>query len=138
MCGREPGLPSISHGESLNIDITLQVYRPLQQAVIVVNILNQQAEVLTTLISTDSGTCFSLDPGIHTVRCDVGPLPLVPGDYRLSVGTAQSSNALAWDVMEALPGFRVDGGGNTAWLQSPDRAGVLLLERCKWEGVLTG
>jgi lipopolysaccharide transport system ATP-binding protein len=133
VCGNEPGLASVGNGDSLVVDVGLSVHRRLERALLVVNILNEQVEVLATIISADNGAYFSLDPGVHTIRCDVGALPLVPGDYRLSVGIAQSSNVLAWDVLEALPGFRLDSQQNPAWLQSPDRAGVLLLDRCTWK-----
>ena len=38
--------------------------------------LNEQMEVLTSIISTDSGFDISLKSGVHTIRCDVGVLPL--------------------------------------------------------------
>jgi lipopolysaccharide transport system ATP-binding protein len=132
ICGNEPGLASIEFGDNVVIDVGLYVLRPLERAIIVINVLNEQLEVLTSIISTDSGFDLSLDSGFHMIRCDLGVLPLMPGNYLLSLGVAQSQAVLAWDVVEPLPGFRIEGTRNTAWLQSPDRPGVLLLDTCKW------
>jgi lipopolysaccharide transport system ATP-binding protein len=132
ICGNEPGLASIDFGDNVVIDVGLYVLRPLERAIIVINVLNEQLEVLTSIISTDSGFDLSLDSGFHMIRCNLGVLPLMPGYYLLSIGVAQSQAVLAWDVVEPLPGFRIEGTRNSAWLQSPDRPGVLLLDACIW------
>jgi lipopolysaccharide transport system ATP-binding protein len=132
VCGNEPGAARIGFRENVRLEIGLNVLRPLERAIIVVNVLNEQMEVLTSIISTDSGFDISLKSGVHAIRCDIGILPLMPGYYRLSVGIAQSQGVLAWDVLEPLPGFRIESNQNSAWLQSADRPGVLLLDSCKW------
>jgi hypothetical protein len=132
VCGNEPGAARIDFRENVCLEIGLNVLRPLQRAIIVVNVLNEQMEVLTSIISTDSGFDISLNSGRHAIHCDIGILPLMPGYYRLSVGIAQSQGVLAWDVLEPLPGFRIESNQSSAWLQSADRPGVLLLDSCKW------
>jgi lipopolysaccharide transport system ATP-binding protein len=132
ICGHEPGVASIGLRDNLVVDIGLSVLRSFEQAIIVVNILNDQLEVLTSIVSSDSGLELSLEPGIHTIRCDVGILPLMPGYYRLSVGIAESQGILAWDVLEPLPGFRIEPTNDSDWLQTTDRPGVVLLDSCKW------
>ena len=132
ICGNEPGLASIDFRDNVVIEVGLYALRPLGPAIIVINVLNEQLEVLTSIISSDSGFDLSLDSGFHTIRCNLGVLPLMPGYYLLSIGVAQSQAVLAWDVVEPLPGFRIEGTRNSAWLQSPDRPGVLLLDTCIW------
>jgi lipopolysaccharide transport system ATP-binding protein len=132
ICGNAPGAASIGLRDNVIIEIGLSVLRTFERAIMVVNILNEQMEVLTSITSADSGFDISLESGVHTIRCDVGILPLVPGYYRLSVGVTQSRTALAWDVLEPLPGFRIEADQNSAWLQSSDRPGVLFLDGCKW------
>jgi lipopolysaccharide transport system ATP-binding protein len=132
VCGKEAGVASIGLGDNISIEIGLQVIRRVERALIVINILNDQMEILTSIASADSGFDVSLDSGFHTIRCDIGLLPLMPRDYRFSVGIAQSHGVLAWDVLEPIPGFRIEGRQNSAWLQASDRPGVLLLDCCKW------
>lgn len=133
VCGKEAGVASIGLGDNIFIDIGLRVLRRVERAIIVINILNDQMEVLTSIASADSGFDVSLDSGFHTIRCDIGVVPLMPRDYRLSVGIAQSHGVLAWDVLEPIPGFRIEGKQNCAWLQASNRPGVLLLDCCKWK-----
>jgi lipopolysaccharide transport system ATP-binding protein len=132
VCNTEPGAACLDVRENLCLDIGLRVLRPIDQLIVVVNIFNDQMEVITSLMSTDSDFEISLDVGDHSIRCDAGVLPLMPGYYRLSVGVAQSGGALAWDVLEPLPGFRIEASQNCAWLQSSDRPGVLLFDSCRW------
>jgi lipopolysaccharide transport system ATP-binding protein len=132
VCGKEPGAASVGIGDNVFIEIGLHVLRRVERAIIVINILSDDMEVLTSIASADSGFDISLDSGLHTIRCDLGVLPLMPRDYRLSVGIAQSHGVLAWDVLEPIPGFRIEGKRNSAWLQGSDRPGVLLLDCCKW------
>ena len=106
--------------------------RSIERPIIVINVLSEQLEVLTSITSIDSDFGVSLDPGFHTIRCDVGALPLMPGYYRLSVGITQSYGALAWDVLEPIPGFRIEPQQSPTWLQSGERPGVVLLDGCKW------
>lgn len=137
ICGSTPGVASVGLRDEVAIDIGLSVRRPLEQAIIVVNILNDQLEVLTSIVSSDSGLELSLETGEHTIRCDLGTLPLMPGFYRLSIGVAESQGVLAWDVLEPLPGFRIEPTNDSDWLDTTDRPGVLLLDRCKWSQRLT-
>ena len=98
----------------------------------VVNVLNEQLEVVTSITSIDSDFGISLNSGYRTIRCDIGALPLIPGFYRLSVGITQAYGALAWDVLEPIPGFKIEAQQTQAWLQSNGRPGVLLIDSCKW------
>ena len=132
ICGCGPGAAHIGFRENVFLEIGFQVLRPIQRAIVVINVLNEQLEVLTSITSIDTDFGISLDPGFHTIRCDIGFLPLMPGFYRLSVGITQSYGVLAWDVIEPIPGFRIEPQQTPAWLQSTGRPGVLLLEGCKW------
>jgi ABC-type polysaccharide/polyol phosphate transport system ATPase subunit len=132
VCGNDPGVARISFRQNVVLDIGLQALRSLEHPILVINVLNEQLEVLTSITSIDSDFGVSLDPGFHTIRCDVGALPLMPGYYRLSVGITQSYGALAWDVLEPIPGFRIEPQQSPTWLQSGERPGVVLLDGCKW------
>jgi lipopolysaccharide transport system ATP-binding protein len=132
VAGSPFGAASLEFGNDLVIDIGLSVKRPVEEGVININILSEQFDAITTLASADSGFTFTFAPGRHTIHCNAGALPLIPGDYRLSVGTAQKGGGLAWDVLEMMPGFRIEGYRNTAWLNWPNRPGVVLFDRCNW------
>jgi lipopolysaccharide transport system ATP-binding protein len=132
ICGNDPGVARIGYKEKVFLEIGIQALRPIERPILVINVLNEQLEVLTSITSVDSDFAVSLDPGFHTIRCDVGALPLMPGYYRLSVGITQSYGALAWDVLEPIPGFRIEPQQSATWLQSGERPGVVLLDGCNW------
>jgi lipopolysaccharide transport system ATP-binding protein len=132
ICGGEPGAAHIGFRDNVFLEIGLEVLRSFQGAIVVINVLNEQLEVVTSISSIDSDFRISLEPGFHTIRCEIGALPLMPGYYRLSVGITQSYGVLAWDVLEPIPGFRIEPRQTRAWLQSSERPGVLLLDGCKW------
>jgi lipopolysaccharide transport system ATP-binding protein len=132
ICGREPGDVSICLWDSLNLEIGVTIFQTLEQGILVINILNEQLEVLTSLTSTDSGFEFPLAPGTHVISCDVAHLPLMPGYYRLSVGIAESSGVLAWDVVEPIPGFRVEVTDKSGRIHTMNRPGVILMNNCQW------
>jgi lipopolysaccharide transport system ATP-binding protein len=132
ICDANPGAASVSVGEAVVIELVFRVWRPLESGLIAVSILNEQMEVVTSLLSTDNGLDLPLEPGLHSIQCKTGPLPLMPGDYRLNVGIAESRGTLCWDVLEPLPGFRVEAKQFGSLIDSADRTGVLLLAGCTW------
>jgi lipopolysaccharide transport system ATP-binding protein len=132
VCGAALGAASLEFGDNLSIDVDVTVNRPVAEGIVNINIFNDQLEPITTLASADAGFFYTLPPGMHTIHCNAGPLPLVPGDYRLSVGVAEKGGGLAWDVLETMPGFRIEGFRNTAWINWPDRPGVVLFDNCEW------
>jgi len=132
ICGREPGVACIGLKDNLSLEIGLTVHQTVDQGIVVINVLDEQLEVITSIASADRGFGLSLPAGSHTISCNVPRLPLMPGYYRLSVGVAQSSGALAWDVIEPLPGFRIEANDAVGHLQTTDRPGVVLLDGCEW------
>jgi lipopolysaccharide transport system ATP-binding protein len=132
VCGVPNGTALVEFGKDIVIDVDLTVKQPIEEGIININIFNEQLEAITTLASADSEYTFTLAPGQHTIRCNAGALPLVPGDYRLRVGTAQNGGGLAWDALEMLPGFRIEGHNNRAWINWPSRPGMVLFDRCSW------
>lgn len=131
VCGTPLGCATIEFGEGLTIEIDLFVQRSVEEGIVNINILDEQLQPIVTLAAVDSGYSFALSPGLCTIRCNAGVLPLIPGEYHLNVGTGQMGQ-LSWDVLEALPGFRVDGHKNAAWINWPNRPGVVLFDKCEW------
>ena len=132
ICGGPLGIAVLQAGQGISLDLTLQVHRPLEQGIVVVRVLNESLETVATLMSSDDGYSLSSALGQCQVRCELASLPLAPGTYLLSVGATQTAGRLAWDVIEALPGFRVTGEASEAWLRWPDRPGVLFMGDAKW------
>jgi lipopolysaccharide transport system ATP-binding protein len=132
VCDTPLGEASLHHGDPLTIEVDLLVKQPIEEGLINVNVLNDQLQTITTLASADAGFFYTLGAGRHAIRCDAGVLPLMPGDYFLSVGVAQRGGALSWDVLETMPAFRLDGYESPAWVSWPDRPGVMLTDRCDW------
>ena len=123
ICGCEPGIGCIGLRDDLVLEIGLTVLQPVEQGIVVINVLDEQLEIITSIASADCGFGLSLPAGSHTISCGVPRVPLMPGYYRLSVGVAQSSGALAWDVIEPLPGFRIEANDVAGQLQTTDRPG---------------
>jgi lipopolysaccharide transport system ATP-binding protein len=131
--GGDPlGGASVQPGETINIDIELDVRRAVDAGIVVVNILDERLDVVATFMSADGGYNLAAPAGAHTVHCELGPLPLAPGNYLVSVGTAASGGTLAWDAVKALPGFRMGGEQSAAWLRWPERPGVLFQGQSTW------
>jgi len=132
VCGAPLGAATLEFGDNLSFDVDLTVKRPVEEGVVNIVILNEQLEPITTLASSDAAFFYALPLGRHTVHCNAGPLPLIPGDYRLTIGAGQKGGRLSWDVLETMPAFRVEGFRNAAWTNWPDRPGVVLFDHCKW------
>jgi len=130
--GADFGAAVLAMGEALEIEVDLVVRRPVEGGVININLYNEQLQPIATLASADRAFSFALEPGRHTVRLNAGVLPLMPGAYFLSVGAAERG-ILSWDVLEILPGFRIDGHNSAAWMSWPDRPGVILADQGEWQ-----
>jgi lipopolysaccharide transport system ATP-binding protein len=132
VCGDPLGGAVLRPGEPVSIDVDLAVLRRVEDGIVVVNLLDERLEIVATFLSSDDGYYFSVGPGVHRVHCELGPLPLAPGTYLVSVGVAAAGGRLAWDAVKTLPGFRMGGDESPAWLRWPERPGVLFQERSKW------
>jgi len=130
ICGASQDTAILEYGQDLLIELDIFVARPVEQGCVNIVLINERLEPVTTLASADSEFFYALRPGRHTIRCNAGTVPLIPGDYFLTIGVGQMGQ-LAWDVVETIPGFRVDFH-NTAWMKWPDRPGVVLFDNCKW------
>jgi lipopolysaccharide transport system ATP-binding protein len=132
VCGGPFGAVVVQPTDRIAIDIELKVHRAVSDGIVVINLLDENLAVVATLMSTDDDHVFSIGPGVHSVRCEAGPLPLAPGEYLLNVGTAPTGHRLSWDALHAVPGFRMAGEDSPAWLRWPQRPGAMLLRDVKW------
>ena len=132
VCGAPPGAITVQPADKIAIEVELRAHRPVSDGVVVINLLNNNLEIVATLMSSDDGQLFSIDTGQHTIRCDVGPLPLAPGEYLLDVATAPTGHRLAWDALNGIPGFRMAGEDSAAWLRWPQRPGPVWFRDARW------
>jgi lipopolysaccharide transport system ATP-binding protein len=132
VCGAPLGAAIVQPSDRIAIDVELRAHRAVSEGIVVINLLDESLEIVATLMSTDDDHVFSTGPGGYSVRCEVGPLPLAPGEYLLNVGTAPTGQRLSWDVLNALPGFRMAGEDSAAWLRWPQRPGIMLLGDARW------
>jgi lipopolysaccharide transport system ATP-binding protein len=131
VCGDPLGGGVVLPGGVVEIDVDLTIHRPVENGIVVVNLLDERLDIVATFSSFDDGYFFAAVPGALRVHCELGPAPLAPGNYLVSVGAAQPSR-LAWDAVKALPGFRMGGEDSPDWLRWPERPGVVFLPRSKW------
>ncbi|HEY1426096.1 MAG TPA: ABC transporter ATP-binding protein [Caulobacteraceae bacterium] len=134
VCGAAPGLAVVQPDDKITIEVELRAHRPVSDAIVVVNVLNENLEIITTLMSSDDDRFYALGRGLHAIHCEFGPLALVPGPYFLNIGVAQTGGRLSWDALHAAPGFRMAGEDSPAWLRWPQRPGTMLLRNVKWSG----
>jgi lipopolysaccharide transport system ATP-binding protein len=132
VCGDARGGAVVQPGEAVVVDVELAVHRAVEDGIVVINILDERLETVATFMSSDDGYVFSVGPGAHRVHCELGPLPLAPGAYLVNVGVAPAGLRLAWDAVKALPGFRMAGEEDPAWLRWPERPGVIFERTSKW------
>ncbi len=132
VCGDPLGGAVVQPGEAVSLDVEFAVHRPVEGGIVVVNILDERLEIVATFMSSDAGYGFSAAPGTHRVHAELGPLPLAPGPYLVTVGAAPAGLRLAWDAVKALPGFRMAGEETAAWLRWPERPGVIFQPTAKW------
>jgi len=132
VCGGPPGAAVVQPDDRIAIDVELRAHRAVSQGIVVINLLNENLDIVATLMSTDDNHAFSVGPGVHSIRCELGPLPLPPGEYLLNVGTAPTGHRLSWDTLNGLPGFRMGGEETPAWLRWPQRPGTVLMRDVKW------
>jgi len=132
VCGGPLGAVVVQPSDRIAIDVELRAHRAVSDGIIVINLMDESLEIVATLMSTDDNHVFSIGPGVHSVRCEVGPLPLAPGEYLLNVGTAPTGHRLSWDALNAVPGFRMAGEDSPAWLRWPQRPGTMLMRDVKW------
>ena len=132
VCGDPLGGGVVQPGEMVRVEANLTVLRAVEDAIVVVNILDERLEIVATVMSADGGFGLTAPPGTHRVTCELGPLPLAPGAYLISVGVAASTGRLAWDAVKALPGFRMAGEQSAAWLRWPERPGVIFQAQSQW------
>jgi len=130
--GADLGERSFEVGEAIAVDIELSIKQRVETGIVVINIMNDEMEILASLVSSDNGFDFALNPGRHVLRCNLGVIPLAPGNYMLNIGIASATGALAWDVVKGLPGFTISGAESAAWLKWPDRPGSLFVRDCRW------
>ena len=132
VCGGALGAAVVQPSDRIAIDIDLRAHRALGDGIVVINLLDENLDIVATLMSTDDEQVFSLGPGLHSIRCEVGPLPLAPGAYLLDVATAPTGHRLSWDALSAMPGFRMAGEDSPAWLRWPQRPGPVWLRSARW------
>jgi lipopolysaccharide transport system ATP-binding protein len=119
-------------GSQVSFEIGVRLLRPVEAGVVVINLLDAGLQTLATFVSSDDGWSLGGAPGIARASCLTPPLQLAPGDYLVSVGVGQSTRHLAWDVVQALPAFRIVADDSANWLAWPDRPGPLFLDRSAW------
>jgi lipopolysaccharide transport system ATP-binding protein len=132
VAGSDLGAATYAPTETIQIEISLRLHRAVRDGIVVVNVLDERLEIVATFMSQDGGYLYSAPAGPHEVRCELGPLPLAPGDYLLNVATAQTGGRLQWDAVKALPGFHISGEDADAWLRWPERPGVVFRDDSKW------
>ena len=132
VCGDALGGAVVQPGATISVDVELAVSKPVEDGIVVVNILDERLEIVATFMSSDDGYYFSVGPGTHQVHCELTSLPLAPGTYLVSVGAAPAGLRLAWDAVKALPGFRMAGEDSPAWLRWPERPGVMFQPTSTW------
>jgi lipopolysaccharide transport system ATP-binding protein len=74
----------LSFGLPLDIDLTVECFQPIKQAMIGLGFNSLDGSRILTLDSDANGEVFHLQKGTHTVRLHLDSMPLHPGYYQCS------------------------------------------------------
>lgn len=112
--------PSVSLMSDFSLEIDLDVVLPVHGANVTVVIKTAAGERVSILASWDSEFALHVEPGRHSVRVDLGPVPLAPGRYLVDIGVDPSMYARAHDVIQDLPAFSIVNSGKVIhWTDRP-------------------
>jgi hypothetical protein len=80
-------------------------------------ILNAEFQIVTIIFSWDHDVYLHLTPGKHVIRATCEGLNLTPGSFNIGTGINQSTESVAWDLVQNLPLFEVKNVGKVFhWL----------------------
>tara|TARA_R110002049_G_scaffold2750_10_gene22457 strand:+ start:104939 stop:106264 length:1326 start_codon:yes stop_codon:yes gene_type:complete len=119
-----------------NLVLELQVLAVTSVAGVYISIsLNREGQTCVgTAFSGDQDLRIELEPGLHTITCDLGPIPLSPGRYLVTAGLNRSTSSLAYDLVADFPVFDVNlpalDRAELGWPQRP--WGAIDLSRSQW------
>jgi lipopolysaccharide transport system ATP-binding protein len=114
-------------GMSLNIHLSYLASEPLNNAVFIIQILNQQGEIITTFNNyLTEGPFFEISAGLNQLRCRIPKLPLPPGEYSINL---QSIVNLDWaDDIENVFKLEVNEGDFFGSGKLSEQGDIVLVE----------
>ena len=117
---KRSGAPVIDIGSPLEMDVVVEVSRPIEAVGIAATLKDQRGHTVAILYSPDRGFVLTASAGFVTVRLRVDDLPLAPGMYFIDLGVNQSPQTQAFDVILDYPLVEVENTGQVVqWLERP-------------------
>jgi lipopolysaccharide transport system ATP-binding protein len=106
-------------GDPVDIDLGIDVTRPVQGLAITVVLKSSLGEPIATVYSPDSGFSLTAEPGFASIRLTLRDVPLAPGRYFVDAGITEGPATVAYDVVQDYPIAEVVNAGQVVhW---PDR-----------------
>jgi lipopolysaccharide transport system ATP-binding protein len=130
--GKAPGesIPTIEIGSELQIEVDIDVIRPLTAANLTMILKTATRQHIAVLASYDQKFDISVGPGRHTIAVRLGSLPLAPGLYYLDVGIDASVDVCYESISDFPLCSVVNKGEITYWLDRP--WGLLHCSSVEW------
>ena len=126
------GTPALSFGAPLHLELTLEVIRPVEGAMVGVDFETREGHRVMTMASDAAGGLLNFAPGRHVVSLRLAALTLHPSQYEVTAVVAVGAHFLdivarcaTWDITTSLGdhgGDRGNGGWRTAPLVSVQAA----------------
>lgn len=126
-------IPTIELGKDIAISIEIETSIQIKGAAIVFILKRADANIVTSVVSSDQGFNLSAPAGTHIITCKIQNLPLSPGDYLLNVWINQTADSLTWwDVILDYPilSVRENPSGIVWWPGRP--WGAVHWDRISW------
>jgi lipopolysaccharide transport system ATP-binding protein len=118
--GTGPDSMQVPLGSAIEIDLGIEVLRPVHGAAITVVLKSNLGEPIAIIYSQDAGFALTADPGVVEVLLTVRDLPLAPGRYSVDAGITQGPGSIAYDVVQDYPVAEVVSAGKVVhWQERP-------------------
>lgn len=129
---REPSGSAVSQlysGQDCRIELSCTSQEELTDVSFQIGILDRFDSKIAIVSSTTLNKTYTLRPGENVIRCEIGRLPLYPGDYNLAISATRRQELL--DGVSRCKPIRVEYGDFYGTGRLPDYGPLLLDYRWK-------
>ena len=135
--GPSVGMPEIGESTPLILELQLESTTNIDSACLSLTLSRDSESSVTTVFTGDQNFQLRFEPGVQTIRCDLGLIPLAPGRYFLTAILRPSIQTLPIDYVADVPIFDVKlPSVDHAALPWPQRPwGALHLPNVKWQHI---
>ena len=131
------GLPCISSGDGLTLELDIAVEEPVDDVKITLDLEKDSGERAAVIFSGDEKRSFDLRPPRAKISCHIEEIPLTCGIYKAGIGmNVAPGKARSLDYLKAYPLFTLSDVPQTRGGFPNRKWGLLHLKRVQWRELL--